>query len=252
MRTIRLLAAAAVLAPLSLQAQVSASWSLPASCSTTSVSGSFGSGTVQFTTSTGVINSVQNVDGTWCTDNSGNPFAQSGTTGSYWTQFGGAPSTAYGPAFGPVNMSMVQLVNEVSGTITFGQTVVNPWIFLTSVGNTDQNGVGVAVTYDFSAAFTILASNNNATNAAYWDNWTTPGFEPTFDVVGNSLIGREFSGWLQFEGEFDQLSFTTTGSENWHGFTVGAREVSVPEPSSFALMAVGLVTLGALRRRRSA
>lgn len=250
MNKTRLVAILALLAPLTAQAQLNASWNLPSQCATNSVTGTFGSGTIQYGTSVGEINSVQNAAGAWCNDPSSNPFRQGGPTGSYWTQFGGTPSSAYG-TYAPSNMSMVQLVGEVTSTITFSQAVIDPWIAVTSIGNTDQNGVGVDVTYTFSDAFTVAASNSSYDNRAYWDDWATVGRAPAYSVLGNAFTGREFSGVLKFTGTFTELSFTTKGSENWHGFTVGASEFStVPEPSTYALMGVGLLALGAVARRK--
>lgn len=247
----RLVAILAMLSPLTVQAQMNASWNLPGQCPTNSATGSFGTGTIQYATSQGVINSVQNAAGAWCNDPSDNPYRQGAPTGSYWTQRNSTDaSLAYG-AYSPTNMSMVQLVNEVTGKITFSQAVIDPWIVVTSIGNTDQLNIGVSVTYSFSNAFEVVASNSNFANRAYWDDWTTPGRAPSFSVLGNAITGREFSGVLQFTGTFTELSFSTQGSENWHGFTVGAKEFStVPEPSTYALMGAGLLALGFVARRK--
>ena len=97
----------------------------------------------------------------------------------------------------------------------------------------------------FSGPISILSQGSG-----YWGNGT-------FSVTGgNTLIGTgEPHGVIQLIGTYTSFDFTDA-SENWHGFTVGIQEVApettVPEPATYALMSVGLLSIAAVRRRRRA
>lgn len=164
-----------------------------------------------------------------------------------------APSSAYTPT--PDNPSFVQIVNVVnrqvrSGAITFSEAVIDPYIAFISVG-TDS----FPVTYSFDSPFQIVSYNAPGSDPhPYWGNNSTDFGD--LSTWYTDLVGTEFSGVIQFKGSFTSLGFTVNTDENWHGFTVGApnRVPSiVPEPSSVALLGLGLLAIGwTVRQRRRA
>ena len=142
-------------------------------------------------------------------------------------------------------LGFIQFIGQSTDVITFATAVVNPYIAFISVGQG-----GEPITYDFGTnAFSVVSNNN--TNCAYWGCGS-------YVETGNTLVGTEFSGTIQFIGTFTSLAFTTNPDEDWHGITVGAASEAqvgtpqsvTPEPATMTLMATGLVGLAGMTRRR--
>jgi hypothetical protein len=121
-------------------------------------------------------------------------------------------------------------------TITFASAVTNPVIAIWSLG-----AGNVSASFAFDQPFTI---ESGGPSAEY------QGASITAD--GNSVVGLEGNGVIQFTGTFNSISWTNPTFENWYGFTVGVSEVPGPTlgagPASFVLAAL---FLGWFARRRA-
>lgn len=166
-------------------------------------------------------------------------FAQlGGPDTNYWTEGANFPytgSAVVDNAPTPAEMIAMSLAN-VTNTITFSQTVINPIMAIVSQGQ-----YGLPVTYDFDSSFTVLSEGQG-----YWgDGFYTLG-------AGDTLTGYELHGVIQFNGAFDSISWTSAPGEYWHGFTFGldGNKQEVPEPAPLLLMGIGLLGLAISRRRR--
>ncbi|MDH5445156.1 MAG: PEP-CTERM sorting domain-containing protein [Gammaproteobacteria bacterium] len=171
-------------------------------------------------------------------------FAQTGSGTNYWTE-NGSPA----PYTGNTVVDNVPTPAEmlaISGTgyhqIVFSEAILNPVMAIVSMG---QPSIGVS--YDFDTDFDVLGGG-----VGYWSgaNGGLPGAYFENDAT-DTLTGYEFHGVIQFNGLIEQINWTSSPNENWHGFTFGKviDSTSVPEPTSLALLAVGLAGFGFSRYR---
>lgn len=143
--------------------------------------------------------------------------------------------------------TMLQLVGGQNETyrVDLSAPIVGPLMDIVSLG-----AGGTNTQYDFNAPFAILSQGQD-----YWGGCAT-----CLTQSGDTLIGNEGSGTIQFVGTYSEFDWTVPVGENWHGFTFGIettealaqqqQQNSVPEPDSALLVALALGGLAAARRRR--
>ncbi len=166
-------------------------------------------------------------------------FAQLGTGTNYWTEGSPAPYTGSSVVDNAPTAAEMLAISASSGsvlnTVTFSTSVVDPIMALVSVGRPS-----FSVSYEFDTPFTLLSEG-----AGYWG-------DGSYSISGNTLIGNELHGAIQFIGTYSSISWKTPVAEYWHGFTFGleAQPNVVPEPSTYLLLGSGIAALAFWRRRQ--
>lgn len=161
-------------------------------------------------------------------------FAQVDNAGpNYWSP--AAPYLSPAVDNAPPTTDIVALSTSFAepNVVTFSRPIVDPILPLVSLGNP-----GGAISYNFDRPYELLS-----TGAGYWGNG------PLTQTSATVLTGAEGHGAVRFPGTHSSIAWTVTGSETWHGFTVGITGVSVPEPAG-ALALAAASALGLARRRR--
>ena len=120
---------------------------------------------------------------------------------------------------------------------TAGGTVANTAVYGGQAGPADINNAGGLSSYG------TMGQGGNV-----WE-WNETAYDGNNDTAGEN---REIRGgvWNDSSGFLDASSRSSNNPLN-EGYINGFRVASVPEPSGFSLLAVGLGGLSMMRRRRS-
>ena len=141
---------------------------------------------------------------------SGEIFDSSQTSGT-WADGYHPNDLTYGSDISPISPDGESMLTSTGATpseyqahtLTFGQDVTNAVMGLYSLGSPSSPGE-----LTFSQPFIVLSDNGLLT---YGGDAET----------GYKLNGAEGGGVIQFLGTYDELSWVVTGTEVWHGFSIG-------------------------------
>lgn len=192
----------------------------------------------EFTTNTSSV-------GITYTNQQGIAFLQTGTGTDYFENSQSAAISPYTSSVVdniPTASEMIALQNQGTQTLSFSESVAN---IVFSYVSLNENG------YSFNQDFDILSVGSvDGKSPGYFGNGTSR--KKVVDL-GNGefeyqLLGTgEPHGTIQFKGAFEQVSWNSLSDEYWNGFTIGiegtTREVNVPEPSTLAIFALGIMGL---------
>ena len=154
-------------------------------------------------------------------------------------------TSVFTPSLSTSDAIKTQGGNNQLNTITFDSAVLNPILQINSLGRGGNWGSTYFQNWTFTDSFTILSSLFHATGETGGS-----GYRMT-ELAGNVLHGEEGHGSIQFAGSFTSISWTSDIAEDAAFFSVGYDNdiVPVPEPATLALLALGLVGVGARKRK---
>lgn len=151
----------------------------------------------------------------------------------------------------PTASEMIALEFAGSQTLSFSESVANVVFSYVSL---NDNG------YSFNQDFDILSVGSvDGNDPGHFGAGTSTKSMVTLangDVEYRLEGTGEPHGTIQFKGAFDQVSWNSLSEEYWNGFTVGIQGTSqdvftdVPEPSTLAIFALGIMGLASRRFKK--
>ncbi len=169
---------------------------------------------------------------------------------NYWADTNSTYTSPPAADNGPATADIIALSGNAGSpadiyTITFDAPVTNLYLAVLSLGSS-----GDSASYVFNQSFTLLNSGEGHFG----------GNANALTQNGNTLLGVEGHGLIQFTGVFSSFSWTIPDPETWHGITLGVTRAAtqedignannVPAPAALSLLGLGAITVGAKRRKR--
>lgn len=170
------------------------------------------------------------------------------------TDSGGNSGVNYGVRFGSTSRSLIQKGSE-GGTGNFANAPSGDTIMYYMKGSDVLN-----VDAGFTSGFSFYYSSSKAGSVTVWDELDGTGNQlgTVSLVIQNSVncTGALYCHWTNastsFAGTAHSINFSAVANGvGFDNITFGAVE-AVPEPSTYALLALGLAGIGFVSRRKSA
>lgn len=193
----------------------------------------------------------------WTSATTGNAGSASGTLGAATVTYTGQVFTATQTAGGtnfwlpnnpflfggvanePPCCDIITMSTGGTRTITFSSGILNPIIAFVSV---NQPVTAVAFSGTQAGGTGVATQLTVGSNGGHFGTGSAT-------VIGNVLTPTgDYHGVVQLNGLYTSITLNVTGDETWSGFTIGYD--TVPEPSTFALLGLGLAGFAMVRRRR--
>lgn len=194
---------------------------------------------VEYSNSAGSIFGLQTSGGTdyWQNGRSGRNAATSGYTS---TGTNGNDNI-------PTGVDIIQAGAQATHTFRFLTEVQDIYLSFVSI---NRNSLTFDTPFELLSITGGNLDGNGTDSNGYWGNGgaTLTSTPSTYSLTASG----ETHGTLFIAGAFTELSFTTSASETWHGFTVGAASTpsEVPLPAAGLMLMAGLGAVAGLRRTR--